>query len=266
MLDSPHSGNTWPEDWHPIAPREALDTAWDAYVAELFAGAPAHGATLLEAHFPRTFIDVNRSRLDIDPAMLDGEWPTELVPTPKSIRGLGLLRRLALPDVPVYGAPLPVARVQAWIAAYYDTYHAALAAELEAMHAKFDQVWHVDCLSMKSAGNVMNTDAGKKRPDFVVSDRDGTTADPQTTRFVVETLTQLGFEVTVNTPYKGAELITRHSDPAGGQQSVQIMINRALYLNEATREKGADFTAIQTALDTFVARFAGFIRSTVRPV
>ena len=48
VLDSPHSGNTWPADWHPAAPAEALETAWDAYVAELFGTAPARGVVRIE--------------------------------------------------------------------------------------------------------------------------------------------------------------------------------------------------------------------------
>ena len=264
VLDSPHSGNTWPADWHPVAPVAALETAWDAYVAELFGNAPSYGAVLIEAHFPRTFVDLNRGRLDIDPTMLDGAWPGELVPTVKSGKGFGLLRRFALPEVPVYGGLLPVAQVQGWVEQYYDPYHAALATELEALHAQFGQVWHLDCHSMKSRGNAMNDDPDRARPDFVVSDLDGATADPQTTRFAAETLRHLGFEVTVNTPYKGAELISRHSDPAGGRHSIQIEINRALYMNEATRTRSADFGAIQRVLGMFLERLIGFIKATVR--
>lgn len=264
VLDSPHSGNIWPGDWHPVASAAALETSWDAFVAELFASAPSHGATLLEAHFPRSFIDLNRGRLDIDASMLDGAWPGELVPTEKSAKGFGLLRRLALPDVPVYGARLPVSQVQGWIGQYYDPYHAALAGQLERLQERFGQVWHIDCHSMKSRGNAMNDDADRVRPDFVVSDLNGTTADPQSTRFVADTLQQLGFDVTVNTPYKGAELISRHGDPAGGRHSIQIEVNRALYLDEASRTKGADFQAIQTVLDTLIMRLAAFIRAAVR--
>ena len=261
VLDSPHSGNDWPEDWRPSAPRDVLDIGWDCYVNELFGTAPAHGAVLIEAHFPRNFIDLNRGRLDIDPVMLDGPWPTELVPTARSARGYGLLRRLAVPGVPVYDAPLPVAQVVGWLEHYYDPYHAALTHELEVLHERFGQVWHLDCHSMKSRGNAMNEDEGRPRPDFVVSDLDGDTSDPQATRFVVETLKQLGFTVSLNAPYKGAELIRRHSDPAGGRHSLQIDINRALYLNEATRTKRADFEAIQRVLDTFLSQMVAFIRA-----
>ena len=261
LLDSPHSGNTWPDDWRPVAPRAVLESGWDAFVNELFRQAPTRGAALLEAHFPRMFIDLNRGRLDIDPEMVEGDWPVPLVPTERSAKGFGLLRRQALPGVPVYGAKLPVAQVEAWLTAYYDPYHDALAAELDALQGRFGQVWFVDCHSMKSRGNAMNDDPGRPRPDFVVSDRDGTSADPEFTRFAAEALRSAGFKVGVNDPYKGAELILRHTDPAGGRHGIQIEINRALYMNEAERTKGQDFTAIATVLDRFVAQLAGFVRS-----
>ena len=265
VLDSPHSGNTWPADWRPVAPVDALESGWDAFVAELFGSAPARGVTLIEAHFPRMFVDLNRGRLDIDPVMLDGAWPVPLAPTDKSAKGFGLLRRFALPGVPVYDAALPVAQVEAWLATYYDPYHDALAAQLDAMQERFGQVWHVDCHSMKSRGNAMNDDPGQTRPDFVISDHDGATADPEFTRFAAETLRQAGFAVGVNVPYKGAEIILRHSDPAGGRHSIQIEINRALYMNEADRTKSADFGAIAMVLDGFVTRLGDFVRTLIGP-
>ena len=265
VLDSPHSGNTWPADWHPVAPVAALESGWDAFVAELFGTAPSRGATLIEAHFPRMFVDLNRGRLDIDPEMLDGAWPEPLAPTDKSAKGFGLLRRLALPGVPVYGAKLPVAQVQTWLAEYYDPYHDALAAQLDAVQERFGQVCHVDCHSMKSRGNAMNDDPGQRRPDFVISDHDGTTADPEFTRFAAETLEKAGFVVGVNVPYKGAEIILRHGDPTGGRHSIQIEVNRALYMDEAKRTRGPDFAAIAMVLDGFVVRLGDFARSLIGP-
>ena len=70
VIDSPHSGMDWPADFAPSASREAILTTWDAYVEELWADAPQFGASLLSARFPRAYVDVNRSRDDIDPAML----------------------------------------------------------------------------------------------------------------------------------------------------------------------------------------------------
>ena len=70
-----------------------------------------------------------------------------------------------------------------------------------------------------------------------------------------------GWDAYVNDPYKGAELILRHSDPAGGRHAIQIEVNRALYMDEAERTRRPDFAAFAAVLDRFVAQLAGFVRS-----
>src|SRR5690606_18951847 len=150
LYDSPHSGTQRPADWAPLASDADLSTSWDAWVDELFEAAPRHGATLLRAHFPRSFIDLNRARDDIDPALIEGDLPFPLRPARKSEVGMGLLRRLALPGVENYDRPLPAATVLRWIETYYDSYHDALRARIEAMHAAHGLVRHIDCHSMKS--------------------------------------------------------------------------------------------------------------------
>jgi N-formylglutamate deformylase len=119
VVDSPHSGMTWPAAWAPQAPRAAILTTWDAFVDELWGDAPAAGATLLAATFPRAFIDTNRADTDIDPRVIAGAWPSPLAPTAYSERGMGLIRRDALPGVPMYDAPLPVADVEARLRDFY---------------------------------------------------------------------------------------------------------------------------------------------------
>ncbi len=52
VVDSPHSGMEWPADFDTVAPREAIRTTWDAFVDDLWSGAPSAGATLLAANFP----------------------------------------------------------------------------------------------------------------------------------------------------------------------------------------------------------------------
>ena len=41
VLDSPHSGSEYPDDFGCAVPREALRQAEDSHVDELFSGAPA---------------------------------------------------------------------------------------------------------------------------------------------------------------------------------------------------------------------------------
>lgn len=251
VFDSPHSGFSWPDDFTPIAPPDAIRTTWDAHVERLFGGAPSAGATLLAATFPRAYIDVNRAVSDLDPALIDGPWREPLAPTDYSRRGMGLIRRDALPNVPMYAAALPVAAVRARIDRWYTPYRAQLAGLIDAMHATHGTVFHVNCHSMKSRGNAMNVDAGAARPDLVISDRRGTTAEPGLTARIVGWFTVRGYRVQANDPYQGGDLVRTFGRPSRGISSVQIEINRALYMDEATTEPHAGFAPLQEDLTAF---------------
>ena len=74
VIDSPHSGREYPSDFGHACAREALERAEDNEVDALFDSAPVHGAPLLCALFPRTYIDVNRAETDIDPDLLGEPW------------------------------------------------------------------------------------------------------------------------------------------------------------------------------------------------
>jgi N-formylglutamate deformylase len=260
VVDSPHSGLVHAETLPLAAPPEALLTGWDAYVDQLFAHAPRVGGTLLCAGFPRWLVDVNRARDDIDPVLIDGAMPYAVQPGDKSGRGMGVLRRLALPDVPVYAAPLSPDTAEYLLKTYYDPYHAALAGLLAKHHAGFGAVWHIDCHSMKSRGNAMNVDNGAERPDFVVSNRDGATCSQAFIDMVAAQLRGDGYRVSVNWPYQGAELIAKYSDPARGRHSLQIEINRALYMDEATFSPHGGHAVLRSHLDRLLEIVAAYIR------
>jgi len=252
VFDSPHSGNHFPDDARVAAPASALSTSWDAYVDELWDIVPKAGGILVEAGFHRTYIDVNRSRLDIDEELLDSRWPGELKPTVSSKRGMGLIRRYALPDVPMYTRKLTVDEVQNRLTCYYDEYHAALKAAIDRCYARFGHVWHINCHSMKSVGNAMNVDSGQARPDIVVSDREGTTSGKEFTEWVAEQLRSYGYRVSINDPYKGAEIVRLYGAPDQQRHSVQIELNRSLYMRENTCQKHEGFVKLRDDLRTFV--------------
>ncbi|HYC14442.1 MAG TPA: N-formylglutamate amidohydrolase [Stellaceae bacterium] len=259
VFDSPHSGVEYPRDFDFICPLEMLRTAEDTYVDELYAAAPAHGATLIGAYFPRSYIDANRNLGDIDQELLDTPWPGEAMPGEKSRLGMGLIRRLAVPKRPVYGRKLGVAEVKARIDRYYEPYHRELAGVADRLHARFGGVWHVNCHSMKSVSNAMASEgAGVVRGDFVLGDRDGTTCAPELTEFVRHFLRARGYDVKVNDPYKGVELVRRHGRPREQRHSLQIEVNRKLYMDEASFERNANFPRLKADLDALVAALAGF--------
>ncbi len=220
-------------------------------------GAPATGATLLTATYPRCYIDLNRDERDIDVALLAEPWPEPLAPTEKTARGLGLIRRFVVPGVEAQGRPLTVRDVRARIDAVYRPYHAALDSLVREIRDRFGAVWHVNWHSMKATGNSMTPDgAGAVRADFVVSDRRGGSASPRLTSLVVDTLRSFGYSVSVNDPYTGGTIIQRVGRPPDGVHSIQVEINRRLYLDERAVEKTAGFSALATRLDELTGQLA----------
>lgn len=266
VFDSPHSGSQWPASATPPAvPPEALDTCWSAYVDALWAEAIGGSAPLLAAGFHRACIDPNRARDDIDPALLAETWPAAIVPCPSSHRGMGLIRRDALPGLPLYRAALSVQEVQHRIDQCYDPYHAALDRLISAAQARHGMCVHIVCLSMKSVGNAMNDDEGQARPDFVLSDLEGGSADPFLLRWMAAALGAMGHSVRVNRPYRGDELLRRHGRPGFGRHSVQIAVNRALYMHEAGCVRHGGYTRLLRHLAHFVRQLDAGLRAELRP-
>ena len=261
VLDSPHSGTHYPADFDHLPPRAVVRKAEDTHVEALFASAPNVGATLIEALFPRAYIDPNRSLSDIDPALVEEEWPGPISPSRKTELGIGLVWRLAQGGAPMYARPLPVAEIERRVALCYEPYHAAVAGALDERHRRFGAVWHLNCHSMPAVGDVRSDDPGRERADFVLGDRDGTTCEPEYTAFVARTLSDMGYDVAINDPYKGVELVRKHGRPPERRHSLQIEVNRRLYMNEATLERTAGFDALQADLTRLVEALGDYVRT-----
>jgi len=261
VLDSPHSGTSYPADFDHLPSRAIVRRAEDTHVETLFGYAPDAGATLVEALFPRAYIDPNRHPSDMDPAVLEEPWPGLVTRSRKTELGIGLVWRLAQGGVPMYARPLSVADVERRIALYYEPYHAAVAAALEERHRRFGAVWHLNCHSMPAVGDVMSDDPGRERAEFVLGDRDGTTCEPEFTAFVATTLSAMGYEVAINDPYKGVELVRKHGRPAERRHSLQIEINRRLYMDEASLARSTGFGALQADLVRLIEALADYVRA-----
>lgn len=259
VFDSPHSGTDYPADFEHCVPRAVVRQAEDTYVAELYRSAPAQGATLVEAMFPRAYIDPNRHVADIDAQLLAGAWPGPVNVSRKTELGIGLVWRLAEGGISLYARKLEVAEVQRRIDDYYEPYQAALSQALDERFAAFGAVWHVNCHSMPAVGGVMSDDPGRARADFVLGDRDGATCEPEFTAFVAEALRAMGYAVAINDPYKGVELVRKHGRPGERRHSLQIEANRRLYMDEATLEKNAGFRSLEANLTQLVASLRGYV-------
>lgn len=272
IFDSPHSGTEHPDDFDFACTPEDLEGAVDRYVDELFARAPELGATLLKANFPRAYVDVNRAIDDIDPQLIEtqgienqGDLPKPN-PSARSDAGIGLIWRLAKPEIPIYNKKLTISEISKRIETFYTPYHAKLSALIDDAHTHFGQVYHINCHSMPS------TTATPKKPvqlvghkprqaDFCLGTRDGTTCDNEFTQEIRRFLQDLGYHVTVNDPFKGVELVERYSDPARGRHSLQLEINRALYMDEDCCKKNNNYDSLRDDIEKMIHFCADFVQA-----
>lgn len=249
VFDVCRSGTWYPGDFKPSATFQEVHRSTSMYLGDLYDVVPTQGATLLYALFPNAYIDANRHETDVDPDLLADEWagPGTLNPTVKSKLGIGLIHSLA-GNSPLYSEKLTAADVRQRIENYYLPYHNELARIIDANHAAKKISYHISCHSMASIGGRSTLDAGSPRSEIDIGDLNGKSCGPELTALVAKTFSDAGYQVTSNFHYAGAECVTRHGRPADGRHSLQIEINRKLYMDEQSLTKNEGFGKIQAVI------------------
>jgi len=275
VFDSPHSGKVYPENFGYHCDFETLQRAEDHDVEDLFAYAPEIGAALLSAEFPRSYIDPNRAIDDIDENLLAAPWPREtlgeITPTARSDSGIGLIRRLVRPGEPVYNRALSPEEIQTRIDTYYKPYHAALQELLDNAHYDFGMVYHINCHSMPNETarpkRGLKLLGGQPRyADFTLGNRDGTTASIGFTHDIRNFIQSLGYYVTINDPFKGVECVARYGAPARGRHSLQLEINKALYMHEDTGARSENYGALKSDIEKIINFCAAYVEEQLKPI
>ena len=235
VFASAHSGRAYPPEFLAAARLDPLGLrrSEDGFVDRLFAAAPAHGAPLLLARFPRAFCDANREAWELDPAMFADPLPGFVNTTsPRVGAGLGTIPRVVASGEAIYRARLPFAEAERRVRRCWQPYHDTLAALIEATRAQFGACLLIDCHSMPSPVG-SGAAAG---PDMVLGDAHGTACAPAVTRFVEQTLRDLGYLVRRNDPYAGGYVTRHYGRPREGVHVLQLEVARSLYMNEVRIE------------------------------
>ena len=258
IIDSPHSGTEYPLDFNHQADFAKLRQAEDSYVDELYKHVSSIGGVFLDAKFPRSYIDPNRSENDFILEDLheknNSTCEIKFKPTIKSQLGIGLVWLKIPPNgEPMYRDKITLKQLMHRVNTYHRPYHKILKNILDNTYKKFGNFYHVNAHSMQNQATAMSDQSqGTKRPDFVIGDREGTSCKRRFTDLIVDFLKSLNYSVDVNYPYKGMELIRAYSDPLQNKNSVQIEVNRKLYMNEETREKIDNFKILKQDLKKLI--------------
>jgi len=265
VFNSPHSGCVYPRTFLSAARLDltTLRRSEDSFVDELILGVVGSGIPVMRAHFPRCYVDVNREPYELDPRMFDGRLPS--FANTRSMRvagGLGTVARVVGDAQEIYDKRLPVDDALRRIEVLYKPYHRALRRLVTRIHREFGAAILVDCHSMPSTAGAKDE---RPRADVVIGDRYGTSCVTTVTDVVEKTLRELGYMVSRNKPYAGGFITEHYGNPAAGFHSIQLEVNRALYMDERRYERSAAFARLAADLVELAERLAALPPEELRP-
>ena len=256
VFASPHSGRNYPEDMMSAAALDAVSIrrSEDAFVDDLIAQAPGHGAALITASVARAYIDLNREPFELDPGMFSDQLPEfARARTARVAAGLGAIARVVSEGQEIYRRKLTYAEARGRIEGAHRPYHEALEGLIAEAQAEHGFAILVDWHSMPAAAAKAG---GRERPcDIVLGDRFGAACAGVLPTRVERELEAQGYRVARNTPYAGGYTTEHYGKPAQRTHALQIEMSRALSLDEKTLEP----TAGLDRLKADVARLTGVL-------
>jgi len=247
LITVPHSGESIPDEaaWLVGVPTQTLLTDIDRFVDQLYAQAAVRlPLPLLATEVHRYCVDLNRYPGDVDRGSVQGAGsPAGTFP-----HGFHWVRTTG--RVPLIQQPISGELHDRLTVAYHDRFHEEIGRKVAEIRTRFPGkvIYHFDCHSMPSIGNESHKDAGRVRPQVCLSDFNRRSASAEFLELTRLSFTNAGFGCLVNWPYQGGRITQRYGKPAQGMETVQIELNRSLYMNEVTREKSPAFADVQARL------------------
>jgi N-formylglutamate amidohydrolase len=230
----PHSGERVPDEAHWLhgLPEPILMCDVDRFVDRLYAPAMKSASlTCIVTQWHRYVVDLNRLPGDVDADSVDdsknpsGTFTTGLHWV-KTTRGTRLM-------------PVPMTRQlhDQLVKRYFEPFH----TDIKAAYADFrktgaKKIFHVDAHSMPSKGTSAHKDPGQTRADVVISDQEGKSCEPAFKDLVIKAYQDTGLKVAYNWPYVGGRVTQTYGKPAEGQHTIQVELNRALYMDEESKQ------------------------------
>lgn len=253
VFASPHSGRDYPASFlrTTVLDEHTIRSSEDAYVDRLFDCAPQFGAPLLRAGAPRSFVDLNRAADELDPALIEGLRRTGH--NPRVASGLGVVPRVVANGRAIYRGKLTRLEAERRIARIWRPYHTQLQALLDEAHQQFGESILIDCHSMPHEALDGAVRHSTRRPEVVIGDRFGASASPEIVERVEAAFAGAGFVVARNAPFAGAFTTQHYGRPSRSQHAIQVEIDRALYMDEASIRPNANFHNMRLTLQKVVA-------------
>lgn len=209
VVSLPHTGTEIPDriEWRLVTPGLGrMDTAWRLHTLHAFAA--ELGATTVRTRVSRTVVDVDRDPMS-----------SALVPT-TTLDGVELYK---------HGEGIGGAETAQRRAAWYDPYHAALAAELSRLRARHGRVVLWDAHSIRS--RVPRLFPGEL-PLLNLGTDGGATCDPVLRDALRAGCEASGLSWSVDGPFKAGWTTRHHANVAESVHAVRLTLAQRGYMDE----------------------------------
>lgn len=229
VLSCPHAGRIYPAEFIAASIAHVTDLRGleDFGVDQLINGALKQGVPCVMNKVTRAYIDVNRPVDALDHLMLSSPPANNNVKPSRHVRaGYGLLPRLTAAREVIHRQLLPHDEVESRIALVHQPYHYAVQAALRDACSKFGRAILLDCHSMPS-----HDQQNRPLADIILGDLHHTTFNPKIGKMLTSLIEDSGFSVAWNRPYAGGYITKNYGRANSNQQSIQIEINRRLYMS-----------------------------------
>lgn len=235
FLTSPHSGEEVPKEveWLQNLEEKVLMCDVDRFVDRLYQPAiDKLRIDFIKARWHRYVVDLNRSKKDVDADSVHGSAH------PSGTHPKGFHWSVTTQGQTLINEPLSQKTHESLYKKYYLPFHQSVEERFEKKSKEITgpEILHLDVHSMPSMGTSFHRDMGEKRSQIVISDKEGKSCKSEFKDIVIAAYKKVGFEVAYNWPYVGGYITEHYGNPQKGRHTLQVEMNRELYMDETTKK------------------------------
>lgn len=234
IVTIPHSGEKVPTQtpWLKNLPEEVLMCDVDRYVDFLYEPTLQKlKIPFMKTEWHRYAADLNRIPEDVDASSVIGNQNAP------GTFNRGFHWVITTYKHQLMTEPMQLETHNELVKLVYEPFHSGVRKLYQDLHEQgHKKTFHIDAHSMPSLGTSEHRDPGELRADIVVSDSKGKSCDPRFKDLVIAAYATAGFKVGYNWPYFGGRVTEQYGVPAREQHTLQVEMNRALYMDEKTKK------------------------------
>ncbi len=189
--------------------------------------------------FPVSRLVVDPERFEDDAQETSSKW------------GMGVIYTKTSQGHRLRDTPTPQER-RRFLASYYRPHHAQLAVCVKNSLKRHNKALVVDCHSFPSMPQPYEENQNAIRPDICIG-----TDDFHTPNWILKQLLEAfeaeGFICAINSPFCGALVPLDYYQIDKSVSSVMIEVNRGLYLDESSGQKGTHFIEVRNSIQKVVS-------------